>query len=47
MMSAMKEPTLGGDNIIGLSLAFKKERKYPKKCGDLEHFKKYYVFEKR
>ena len=42
----MKKPILGGDDIMALSLAGQK-KKISQKCGDLEHFMKYYVFEKR
>lgn len=42
----MKEPILGEDYIKALSLAGQKE-KISKKCGNLELFKKYHVFEKR
>ena len=42
----MKEPILGGDYIMALSFAGQKKKIY-QKCGDLEYFKKYCVFEKR
>ena len=40
------EPILGGNYIMALSLACQK-KKISQKCGDLEPFKKYHVFEKR